>query len=88
MTNTSMMRSSEPEALLLQQQEQKRVNKAREQIFRRHRWEALERDRRRVAAQHMEGQEERVVAARCPVCGEILERTILPMQNGQSVHNA
>lgn len=85
MTNTSMMRSSERETLLLQEQE--RVSKTREQIFRHRRREELEHKRRRFAA-HATAPEERVVVARCPTCGETLERTILPMQDGQSVHTA
>ena len=72
MKNRSAARSAGRAVSFLQQQEQERLTKMREQIFRRHEWERLEHDRRRVAT-HLEKQGARVVVARCPTCGELLE---------------
>ena len=81
MTNTSITQAGEREAL--QQQGRAQVDATRAQIFRRHQREELERERRRIAASATT-QKERVVIARCPTCGEMLERAVFPMDSSQS----
>ena len=80
MMTTRDTRSNQPQTLSLQQLEQERLTRTRAQIFRRRERERLEYDRRRAAEQPRD-PDERVLIARCPTCGDVLERTVIHTNN-------